>query len=95
MEEKPWVQHENLLTKEDQTLGTYGWTNKGAGLVRIPIDKAMDLVAQRGLPYAAPGQAIQTQPAPGGRAGQPQAAPRTSASPSAPMLKEGGNAAKK
>ena len=97
VEEKPWMQHVNVLTKDDQILNTYGWTNKGAGLVRIPIDKAMDIVVQHGLPAVAPGQTPQTQPASvsGGRAGQPQAVPRTSASPSAPVLKEGGNATRK
>ncbi len=95
VEEKPWVQRQNLVTKDGQTLNTYGWTNKGAGLVRIPIDRAMDIVVQHGLPYTAPGQTPKTQPAAAGPAGQPQAAPRTSASPSAPMLKESGNAIRK
>ena len=35
---------------EEQTLYTYGWVDRDAGLVRIPIDRAMELVAQRGLP---------------------------------------------
>ena len=95
VEEKPWMQHVNVLTKDDQVLNTYGWTNKGSGLVRIPIDKAMDIVAQRGLPSVVPGQPVQTQAFAGGRAGQPPTVPRTSASPSAPILKEKGNAAKK
>jgi hypothetical protein len=95
VEEKPWMQHVNVLTKDDQTLNTYGWTNKGAGLVRIPIDKAMDIVVQRGLPTVTPGRPVQTQAFTGGRAGQPQAVPRTSATPSAPVLKESGNAVRK
>jgi hypothetical protein len=35
---------------EDKTLYTYGWVDEKAGTVRIPIDRAMDLLAQRGLP---------------------------------------------
>lgn len=36
--------------QEEQTLNSYGWVDQQAGVVRIPIDRAMDLVAQRGLP---------------------------------------------
>jgi hypothetical protein len=35
---------------EEQTLYSYGWVDRDTGLVRIPIDRAMELVAQRGLP---------------------------------------------
>jgi hypothetical protein len=36
---------------EDRLLTTYGWVDRENGLVRIPIERAMDLVAQQGLPY--------------------------------------------
>ena len=39
-----------LRAKEDEILGSYGWLDKNAGLVRIPIDAAMKLTLQRGLP---------------------------------------------
>jgi hypothetical protein len=35
---------------EEQTLATYGWVDQKGGVVRIPIERAMDLIAQRGLP---------------------------------------------
>lgn len=35
---------------EENTLSTYDYIDKDAGTVRIPIDRAMDLLAQRGLP---------------------------------------------
>ena len=35
---------------EDKLLNSYGWADKPGGAVRIPIDRAMDLIAQRGLP---------------------------------------------
>jgi len=41
---------------EEDTLSTYGYVDENAGTVRIPIDRAMDLLAQRGLP-------TRTQPA--------------------------------
>jgi hypothetical protein len=36
--------------REEQTLNSYGWVDQEAGVVRIPIDRAMQLIAQRGLP---------------------------------------------
>jgi len=35
---------------EEETLSTYDYVDKSAGIVRIPIDRAMDLIVQRGLP---------------------------------------------
>jgi hypothetical protein len=42
-----------LRAEEDAILSTYGWVDRGTGVVRIPIDRAMHLLAERGLP--APG----------------------------------------
>lgn len=39
-----------IRNEEDDKLATYDWIDKQAGTVRIPIDRAMDLIAQRGLP---------------------------------------------
>ena len=36
--------------QEEQTLNSYGWVDQQAGVVRIPINRAMELMAQRGLP---------------------------------------------
>lgn len=36
--------------QEEQKLHSYGWVDQNAGVVRIPIDRAMELIAQRGLP---------------------------------------------
>jgi hypothetical protein len=36
--------------QEEQTLNSYGWVDQQAGVARIPIDRAMALLAQRGLP---------------------------------------------
>jgi len=36
--------------REERTLNTYDWVDQKAGTVRIPIERAMDLIAQRGLP---------------------------------------------
>jgi hypothetical protein len=36
--------------QEEKTLHSYGWVDQSAGVVHIPIDRAMQLLAQRGLP---------------------------------------------
>ena len=43
-------QLDKIRIDEAQTLSTYDWVDQKGGTVRIPIDRAMDLVAQRGLP---------------------------------------------
>jgi hypothetical protein len=40
----------DLRTTEETTLTTYGWVDKNSGTVRIPIDRAMQLTVERGLP---------------------------------------------
>jgi hypothetical protein len=35
---------------EAQFQQSYGWTDRGKGAVRIPVSRAMQLLAQRGLP---------------------------------------------
>ena len=52
--------------REEDTLSTYGWVDQKAGTVRIPIDRAMDLLAQRGLPVrsAAAGEAAASKAQP-------------------------------
>lgn len=41
---------ERYLRAQDEILGTYGWVDRTAGRVRIPIREAMRLLAERGLP---------------------------------------------
>lgn len=38
--------------KEEETLNSYGWVDPKAGIAHIPIEQAMQLIAQRGLPTA-------------------------------------------
>jgi hypothetical protein len=39
-----------LRRTEDAALGGYGWVDRKAGVVRIKIDRAIDLVVLRGVP---------------------------------------------
>jgi hypothetical protein len=42
----------DIHAKEDLLLDNYSWADKAQGKVRVPIDRAMELIAQRGLPVA-------------------------------------------
>jgi hypothetical protein len=45
-----------LLRKgEAEKLASYGWVDKEAGVTRLPIDRAMEVLLQRGLPARADG----------------------------------------
>ncbi len=44
----------DLRAQEDQILRSYGWVDKNVGTVRIPIDQAMKLTLERGLPARQP-----------------------------------------
>jgi len=50
LEKNERLQINDFRLEEEQTLYSYGWIDRQAGLVRIPIDRAMELVAERGLP---------------------------------------------
>jgi len=41
---------QKLRAAEDAVLNSYGWVDQEAGIVRIPIDRAIELLAERGLP---------------------------------------------
>src|ERR1019366_247863 len=62
-------QLDKIRTDEEQTLSSYDWVDQKAGTVHIPIERAMDLIAQRGLPVRAQSaaetpaaQPLKTQP---------------------------------
>jgi hypothetical protein len=42
-----------LRADEDEILGSYGWIDRERGIVRVPIDRAIMLLAQKGLPTRA------------------------------------------
>lgn len=41
-------------SEEDKLLDSYGWVDRQKGVVRIPVDQAIDMLAQRGLPARQP-----------------------------------------
>ena len=46
-----------FIENEDRKLATYNWIDKDKGVVQIPIDHAMELIVQRGLPVRPQGSA--------------------------------------
>ena len=48
-----------IRAEEDAVLNGYAWVDKDKGIVRIPVDRAIDILAQRGLP-ARPSPGAQT-----------------------------------
>ena len=39
-----------MRAAEDAALSSYGWVDKDAGIVKIPVDRAMEILAKKGLP---------------------------------------------
>jgi hypothetical protein len=50
LQTSPTSDLQQLLDSQNAKLNSYGWIDKGTGVIRIPIERAMDLLAQRGLP---------------------------------------------
>ena len=42
----------DMHARENLLLNNYTWIDQSKGTVRIPIERAMELIAQRGLPVA-------------------------------------------
>ena len=47
LEEDERGQLDGVRIKEESTLNSYGWVDEGSGVVHIPIQRAMQLVASR------------------------------------------------
>jgi hypothetical protein len=64
LEENERMQLRPFIEDQDRKLATYDWVDKGKGTVRIPIDRAMELIVQRGLPVRPPGSTAAQTSAP-------------------------------
>jgi hypothetical protein len=49
----PPLELDQYREQQEKLLQSYGWVDQSTGIVRIPIDRAMDLLIQRGLPVQA------------------------------------------
>jgi hypothetical protein len=50
LQEHPQEDMSELRERQQALLNGYSWVNRDAGIVRIPIEEAMRIVVQRGLP---------------------------------------------
>jgi hypothetical protein len=65
LEALPLVPRRKLRAEEDAILTSYAWVDKPGGFVRIPVDRAMELIVERGLPPSKPMTAQVPMPMPG------------------------------
>ena len=80
---------ESRLYREEQNarVASYGWVNKEAGIVRIPISDAMKLILEKGMPMVS--GTPPAAPAAGGTSPAPAASPKPA--PAAPAQKPATN----
>jgi len=50
LQEDPIAELKRYRAEQAALAGSYGWADRSAGRVRIPVERAMELLAQRGLP---------------------------------------------
>jgi len=73
LEENELHQLNQVVEEQDETLASYGWVDEKTGVVRIPIDRAMAIIAQRGLPVLPPAMAPAAAKAGNDKATKPRA----------------------
>jgi hypothetical protein len=50
LQANPQSDMRQMLQEEDEVLNHYGWVDPDRGIVRLPVERALDIVAQKGLP---------------------------------------------
>ena len=50
LQSTPITDLKEMRAAEDKILNSYGWIDQQHGVVRVPIDRAIDMLAQKGLP---------------------------------------------
>jgi hypothetical protein len=63
LQQFPENEFHDFRIREEAVLHQYGWVNKETGVVRMPIDQAMRLAVERGLPARAAQAPVPAQPA--------------------------------
>jgi len=87
LEANPVAPRLRMRAEEDAILGSYAWVDRNAGIVRVPIDRAMALLVEHGLPpskampASSAGSASSVAVAPNPAPAQPPPAPPPGASP--------------
>jgi len=63
LEDNERGQFSDYLMNQEKHLNSYGWVDENAGVAYIPIERAMDLIRERGLPVLPPGGAVEANAA--------------------------------
>jgi cytoskeletal protein RodZ len=63
---------QEMHAAEDVILNNYGWEDQQAGVVRIPIDRALQILAERGLPVQSSTADSETEKRRSGETGKPE-----------------------
>jgi hypothetical protein len=50
LQDEPSQDMQNFVTGQRKTLSNYEWADRKARIARIPIDRAMDILVEKGLP---------------------------------------------
>jgi hypothetical protein len=53
---KPGSERQRVWSEQEAKLESYGWVDRKAGVAHIPVDRAMELLVERGLPQVGAGQ---------------------------------------
>jgi hypothetical protein len=53
LQKTPPIDLMGMKREEGARISSYGWVDKKAGIARIPVDRAMEILAQNGLPKVA------------------------------------------
>lgn len=69
-------QFRDFLIKQENQLNSYGWVDEKAGVAHIPIERAMELLTQRGLPVYSQGAAEASKKVAGKLSAQKSVAPK-------------------
>ncbi|NWG14940.1 MAG: hypothetical protein HXY20_15575 [Acidobacteria bacterium] len=54
LQRDPEQSMQRMRSEEDALLNNYGWVDKEAGVIHIPIERAIELTLERGLPTRPP-----------------------------------------
>jgi hypothetical protein len=73
LQQSPPIDLRDMRAAEDKLLHRYTWVDRDKGVVRIPIERAMDLVVERGLKTRPAGETGQARPPAAGQAKTPVA----------------------
>lgn len=64
-ESEPETALNDYLARQKAALSGYAWVDRGKGVVSIPIDRAMEIIAAKGIPPSKPGGAAYYPPSAG------------------------------